>query len=312
MSYCPNCGSYVSPGTNVCSCGTTFGSAVETERERKPTEFEIQQEKKRRVAGEYYRKAKALMEEGRYLEAIEYYDLLIDEFGSDFYVFHKARAYYRAGMYEEALPLFRKSVQPYRGVDNYVIYEWMGDTLNELGRFKEAVDAYERAIDIIEKDYEKSVNFFKSERWMGYERIEHACASALEVRNERLSEVRQRIDYSNELKNEPPVERDYWRMEARLKSIGRQNLITITGTRFYGNFKFRKGMRLKLVKEPGNGHDGDAIAVYFNGKVGYVANGQRTCFYLTSKASEIQGIPDGTFVEYIFETATGYHIARII
>ena len=24
MPFCPNCGSYVSPGTNVCSCGTTI------------------------------------------------------------------------------------------------------------------------------------------------------------------------------------------------------------------------------------------------------------------------------------------------
>lgn len=48
MPFCPNCGSYVSPGTNICSCGTTFGYKSEPE-ENEPTEFEKQQEKRRRI-----------------------------------------------------------------------------------------------------------------------------------------------------------------------------------------------------------------------------------------------------------------------
>ena len=34
MPFCPNCGSYVSPGANVCSCGTTFGHDPESEKEK--------------------------------------------------------------------------------------------------------------------------------------------------------------------------------------------------------------------------------------------------------------------------------------
>ncbi len=45
MPFCPNCGSYISPGTNICSCGTTFGySSSEHKKEKEPTEFEKQQE----------------------------------------------------------------------------------------------------------------------------------------------------------------------------------------------------------------------------------------------------------------------------
>ena len=33
MGTCPNCGAYISPGTNVCSCGTTFGYIKEKEEE---------------------------------------------------------------------------------------------------------------------------------------------------------------------------------------------------------------------------------------------------------------------------------------
>ena len=35
MSFCPNCGSYVSPGTNICSCGTTFGYDYDLKKKKK-------------------------------------------------------------------------------------------------------------------------------------------------------------------------------------------------------------------------------------------------------------------------------------
>lgn len=45
MPFCPNCGSYVSPGTNICSCGTTFGYKSEPEKEVE-SEFQKQQREK--------------------------------------------------------------------------------------------------------------------------------------------------------------------------------------------------------------------------------------------------------------------------
>ena len=51
--------------------------------------------------------------------------------------------------------------------------------------------------------------------------------------------------------------------------------ITIAGTRhYYGTDIFRKGMEVRLIKEPKNEVDRDAIRVEVQGlgKVGYVAN----------------------------------------
>ena len=317
MPFCPNCGSYVSPGTNICSCGTTFGYRSEPEKEKEPTEFEKQQEEKRKVSNGYYQKAKRLMDNGNYLEAIEYIDKALETSKSSFYVMAKAKAYYYAGMYEEALPLFKQSLAPYKGIDNYVIFEWIGDTLNELNRFDEAIKAYKEAIDIVNEDYEWTINFHKEQRWDPPS--DSYLKSLLDEKNERISNLKDRIDYSNKLKNELNNRKstisdksDYEEKEDLLICIGKKNLITITGTHFHGNTKFEKGMELVLKKEKDNEFDKDAIAVYSNNiKVGYVANNDRTSCYLTSMASEIQ-IQDTAHAKYLLYFAYSYHIAEII
>ena len=50
---------------------------------------------------------------------------------------------------------------------------------------------------------------------------------------------------------------------------------TLTGTNhYYGADFMKKGMKVKLVKEPDNEHDREAIRVEYKGlgKIGYVAN----------------------------------------
>ena len=54
---------------------------------------------------------------------------------------------------------------------------------------------------------------------------------------------------------------------------------TITGTKFrFGSDFMKKGMKVKLVKEPDNEYDKEAIKVMMEGlgQVGYVANSTRT------------------------------------
>lgn len=54
---------------------------------------------------------------------------------------------------------------------------------------------------------------------------------------------------------------------------------TLTGTKhYYGTDFLKKGMKIKLVKEPKNEHDKEAIKVEFKGlgKIGYVANSSWT------------------------------------
>ena len=62
------------------------------------------------------------------------------------------------------------------------------------------------------------------------------------------------------------------------------------------------GLPLKLVKEPDNEFDKDAIAVYVEDKkIGYVANSDYTKYKLTSSASELQNkIPDTAKGSYLF------------
>lgn len=56
-------------------------------------------------------------------------------------------------------------------------------------------------------------------------------------------------------------------------------LITITGLGYrYGTEFLEKGMKVKLVKEPDNEHDAEAIRVEYPGlgTIGYVANSAKT------------------------------------
>lgn len=56
-------------------------------------------------------------------------------------------------------------------------------------------------------------------------------------------------------------------------------LITVTGMNYrYGSEFLKKGMKVKLVKEPDNEHDKEAIRVGYKGlgTIGYVANSAKT------------------------------------
>ena len=56
-------------------------------------------------------------------------------------------------------------------------------------------------------------------------------------------------------------------------------LITVTGMNYrYGSEFLKKGMKVKLVKEPDNEHDKEVIRVDYKGlgTIGYVANSTKT------------------------------------
>ena len=114
------------------------------------------------------------------------------------------------------------------------------------------------------------------------------------------------------LKNEIRDRLESERQEKLLRDIGRSNLITIAGTRYYGYPNFTKGKALKLVSEPGNEHDPYAVSVYMDGeKVGYVANSHHSACYLTSQASNLD-IGDCADAEYLFNYLFKHHVARIV
>ena len=98
-----------------------------------------------------------------------------------------------------------------------------------------------------------------------------------------------------------------------LYNYPKEKLITITGTEFFNNPKLVKGMRLKLVKEPDNKYDGDAIAVYSGSrKIGYVANSQKTGCSFTLMASQLKFLPDVSYAEYLYFYNGTRHIALMI
>ena len=83
-------------------------------------------------------------------------------------------------------------------------------------------------------------------------------------------------------------EKEYRRNLSTLNLFSKDELFTIAGKQYY-NIDLASGMDLRLVKEPDNEHDSDAIAVYVKDeKVGYVANSYNTKHELTSSASELQ------------------------
>ena len=80
-----------------------------------------------------------------------------------------------------------------------------------------------------------------------------------------------------------------------LKKYDKSELFTITKRGFKNKVVITSGMPLKLVKEPDNEFDKDAIAVYAQDvKIGYVANKDYTKYELTSSASQLQDKIDDT------------------
>ena len=82
--------------------------------------------------------------------------------------------------------------------------------------------------------------------------------------------------------------------------------VTITGiNHYYGVKPFEIGRVVRLVKEPENGHDDDAIRVElpFIETVGYVANSTNTVYRGTYSAGRIYDkIEDAAFAEVAFIT----------
>lgn len=419
MGTCPNCGSYVSPGSNVCSCGTTFAYVEEKkdpEEERYNPEFE-----------EYcriVRRAEGFMKDGDYLGAIEMFDRAIERYPMYGRQSVKADAYYGAGMYEEAVECYRKRLSKSDSIDNYSIYCDIGKCFDALCRFDEAMDAYNEAIAIINRHYERKrsvheqykrmnssfvgdyldknrdmwtsevyrkmaltcmhrarhfiddsdKNYADAIRYVGNAiKLDYANANGWNIKAIILEDMgkfedsKRFYDISLEMERDDTViENKAWMLKRWcnllrmnvdldkalkliceaidelstipgrdlseyeeikgcverqikckrqmdfLKSIGRKNLITIAGTQFYGVSEFERGVMLRLLREPDNAYDSDAVAVYLGGeKVGYVANSQNTACELTSKASDLD-IPDAAFAEYLLNYYECYHIARII
>ena len=122
--------------------------------------------------------------------------------------------------------------------------------------------------------------------------------------------IKQNIDKELLLKREAEARNEV--MIVTMLNQHSKELITIAGTSFHKPVNFKEGMELKLVKEPDNSYDKDAIAVYVgDDKVGYVANSEKTAFSNTSRASDLKYLPNVSYAKYLMKHLNSYHIARL-
>lgn len=123
------------------------------------------------------------------------------------------------------------------------------------------------------------------------EKAKEINKKALETRPGINSEesIDKYLDQRDAINRHISNEREYLKNLETLKSIEKSELFTIAGTYYHNNIDITPGMPLKLVKEPENEFDRDAIAVYAGDvKIGYVANSASTKHELTSSSSELK------------------------
>lgn len=186
--------------------------------------------------------------------------------------------------YEQSQECFDKSLQLYP--DNIVydnkarmLLKWSANLLQESKNVSNGLSKLQKA----EEKIIKAINTLPGEN------TEEILDRYLNQRDT----VSYYIDYEKEYQNNLEI----------LKACDKYDLFTITGTKFYENSKkLHPGVPLKLLKEPDNEFDSDAIAVYFGDeKVGYVANSDYTKHELTASAFELQDkVPDSIQAEYLF------------
>ena len=202
--------------------------------------------------------------------------------------------------YEESQECFDKSLQLYP--DNIVydnkarmLLKWSANLLQESKNVSNGLNKLQKA----EEKIIKAINTLPGEN------TEEILDRYLNQRDT----VSYYIGYEREYQNNLEI----------LKACDKYDLFTIIGTKFYENSKkLYPGAPLKLLKEPDNEFDSDAIAIYFGDeKVGYVANSDYTKHELTASASELQDkVPDSIQAEYLFflsrYSPVQFNIGRII
>ncbi len=296
MGICPNCGSWIDEG-DICGCcggSGSYGPEDDDEEDDFDTIIDVRLIKR----DEYSKRAWEYYMDYKEEDALYYIDLALDLDGRHANNWNvKAIILEAMKRYEESEECYNRSLelsnQPLVCDNNArMLRVWAKHLLEEskelpngLAKLKEALEINRRAIDALpQNNSEEKLDDYLRQK----------------------DSIEFYIDY----------ERKYQRNLETLKRYSRDELFTIAGGEFYKYIAF--GTPLKLVKEPDNEFDRDAIAVYAEGeKVGYVANNSYTKSELTSSASQLQDkIPDtadGFYLLYLDRYAeVQFRIGRII
>lgn len=191
--------------------------------------------------------------------------------------------------------------------------------LEAMQRYAQSEECYNRSLELSPQNlvydnkarmlYNWAVNILEISKNMHYRRIMLGAAydkiikAIIALPGEKSEENRDKyIKLRDSINNYMDYEDKYQSNLETLKKYDKNELFTITGMNFYkNNVTLTSGKPLRLVKEPDNEFDKDAIAVYAdNEKIGYVANSDYTAHELTSKASGLQDkLPKVTKTEYL-------------
>lgn len=242
-------------------------------------------------------KIEYLINEKEYSKASTLIDETIEK-DSDQYCYFKAKILDNQKEYEKSIKYFNKiknQSPEIKFLKSNTLYKWAKITYFPALEYEKALDLINEALNTIPQNHDSSEYYFlKGEILEALKDPIEAKKSYLIAYKEfdKLKEFEKQVEY---LENTNDI------------------LINISGGYYY-NFTPTPGMIVKLVKEPENEHDSDAIAVYLDKeKIGYVANSEYTLMDKVKSASKLKNqISDNTTAEILFVYLDEYTIAKII
>ena len=245
-------------------------------------------------------KVEYLIKEKRYDEALnEINDLLkTDESFENLNL--KAVILDGLSMYEESCEFFDRAykLNPSDEIQlnkANTLYDWAKVTFFPEGDYEKAIKLIDDALDTIPDGEDASEYYFlKAEILEALNQLVDAQKYYLMAHKQfdKVNELESQINYLNSTED---------------------TLINVVGTDFH-DFTPQAGMIVDLIKEEGNEHDPDAIAVFYNEKMaGYVANSDYTLIDEVKSASKINhSIKENQKAEILFINLGEYVIAKLI
>ncbi len=299
MGICPNCGSWIDEG-DICSCcgdSGSYGYENDNDDEDNDSITKANEWKSK----EYSKKAWKYYLDFKDEDALYFINLALklnDKDSNNWNI--KAMIFESMKKYEQSEEYYNQSLE--LSSDRVVsdnkarmLLSWAHQLLEESKEVPNGIKILEDA---------KKINF---------KAINARPGESSEENLEKFLNQRDTINFYID------YERKFQRKLETLKSFDKNQLFTITGRDFYkNNIPLFSDMPLKLIKEPDNEFDKNAIAVYANDKkIGYVANKEYTKYELTSSASELQdkmeNTAEGCFLFYLERYADiGFLIGRLI
>ena len=318
MGICPNCGNWISEGSTCPGCGYSGGNSRNpllennirlkvdhAEKLKKKGELEASIREYEEIIEMVGSSSNLFLSSHRsnaYAEIRKMKSLLQKE---DYVLSVKAAESKDRWELEKALNFINRAIEISPNNSDYLNLKAM--ILRYMNRYDESLETYDRSLSI---KWDNEVLADKAEMlycWAFYLKRESAespnrlnvlkdakriCISAIHTLPgadnnrdiKKFQQLEEDIDYSIN------KEKRFQKNLKKLKSFPKDELFTITGRNFYeNNVDMAPNRPLKLVKEPDNKFDKDAIAVYSQDKkIGYVANNNHTSCKLTSTASELQ------------------------